>query len=211
MGSWYLVRHGETEWNLQGRIQGHIDVPLYPLGRKKVQAQANSLADLSFAAVYSSDLSRTVETAQILVNDADVSVQTNPTLREFSYGQWEGLTLEEVQARDPEDFALRFRQRDVEFSAPGGESTIQLLRRVRRFYVKAASVHGPEENLLVVAHGGSIRALTLCLLGLSDEHFWRFRVDCASLSVIGNYSSGRVLERWNITAPLCADSTNGGP
>ena len=203
MGSWYLVRHGQTQWNLQGRIQGHTDVPLAELGRRNVQAQAKSLAGLTFAAVYASDFSRTVETAQILVNDADVSVQTNPNLREFSYGQWEGLTLEEVQARDPEDFALRFRKRDVEFAAPGGESAIQLLQRVRRFYVKAASGHDPEENLLVVAHGGSIRALTLCLLGLPDEHFWRFRVDCASLSVIRNYSSGRVLERWNITAP-CA-------
>ena len=211
MGSCYLVRHGETEWNLQGRIQGHIDVPLCPLGRKKVQAQAKSLAGLTFAAVYASDLSRTVETAQILVGDRGTSVQIDQDLREFSYGKWEGLTIEEVEARDQDAFAQRFRQPDVEFAAPGGESAIQLLRRVRRFYVKAASVHGPEENLLVVAHGGSIRALTLCLLGLSDEHFWRFRVDCASLSVIRNYSSGRVLERWNITAPLCADSTNGGP
>ncbi len=210
MGSWYLVRHGQTQWNLQGRIQGHTDVPLAEFGRRNVRAQAKSLAGLTFSAVYASDLSRTVETAQILVNDADVSVQTDPKLREFSYGQWEGLTLEEVQARDQEDFALRFRQRDVDFAAPGGESAIQLLQRVRRFYVKAASVHDPEENLLVVTHGGSIRALTLCLLGLPDEHFWRFRVDCASLSVIRNYSSGRVLERWNITAPLCADSSNGG-
>ena len=211
MGSWYLVRHGQTQWNLQGRIQGHTDVPLGELGRRNVRAQAKRLDGLTFAAVYASDLSRTVETARILINDADVSVQTDPNLREFSYGQWEGLTPEEVQARDPEDFALRFRQRDADFAAPGGESAIQLLQRVRRFYVKAASVHGPEENLLVVAHGGSIRALTLCLLGLSDEHFWRFRVDCASLSVIRNYFGGRVLEHWNITAPLCADSSNGGP
>ena len=114
-----MVRHGETQWNLQGRIQGHTDVSLAELGRRNVRAQAKRLAGLTFAAVYASDLSRTVETAQILVNDADVSVQTDPNLREFSYGQWEGLTLEEVQARDPEDFALRFRQRDVEFAAPG--------------------------------------------------------------------------------------------
>ena len=210
MGSWYLVRHGQTQWNLQGRIQGHTDVPLGELGRRNVRAQAKRLDGLTFAAVYASDLSRTVETARILVNDADVSVQTDPNLREFSYGQWEGLTPEEVQARDSEGFGQRFNQRDVDFAAPGGESAIQLLQRVHRFYVKAASVHGPEENILVVAHGGSIRALTLCLLGLSDEHFWRFRVDCASLSVIRNYFGGRVLEHWNITAPLCADSSNGG-
>ena len=113
MGSWYLVRHGQTQWNLQGRIQGHTDVPLGELGRRNVRAQAKRLDGLTFAAVYASDLSRTVETARILVNAADVSVQTDPNLREFSYGQWEGLTLEEVQARDSEGFGQRFNQRDA--------------------------------------------------------------------------------------------------
>ena len=210
MGNWYLVRHGETEWNLQGRIQGHTDVPLCELGRKKIQALRTRLAGLSFSAVYSSDLSRTVETAQILADNTKASVQVDSDLREFSYGEWEGLTDEEILARDPEAFAQRFSQREVDFAAPGGESALQLLRRVRRFYRKAASMHGPDENLLVTAHGGSVRALALCLLDLPDEHFWRFRVDCASLSVIRNYSSGRVLETWNQTILLCNDSVSGG-
>ena len=74
------------------------------------------LADVSFSAVYSSDLSRTVETAQIIVNGYGVSVQTDPDLREFSYGEWEGLTLEEVESQDSHGFAQRFNQSDVEFA-----------------------------------------------------------------------------------------------
>ncbi len=197
MGSWYLVRHGNTQWNLENRIQGHTDVPLCELGRYRVKALARELADVSFSAVYSSDLSRTVETAQIIVNGYGVSVQTDPDLREFSYGEWEGLTLEEVKSQDSSGFAQRFNLSDVEFAAPGGESAIQLLQRVRHFYAGALAKHSPDENVLVTAHGGSIRALALCLLDLPDEHFWRFRVDCASLSVIRRYSTGGVLERWN--------------
>ena len=209
MGSWYLVRHGNTQWNLENRIQGHTDVPLCELGRSRVRTLATELSKTSFSAVYSSDLSRTVETAQIIVNGSGVAVQTNPDLREFSYGDWEGLTLDEVQARDASGYAQRFNQSDVDFAAPGGESAIQLLSRVRRFYRSTSDRHGPDEDVLVTAHGGSIRALALCLLGLPEELFWRFRVDCASLSVIRRYSTGGVLELWNYIPQTDSDSMAG--
>ncbi len=210
MSSWYLVRHGNTHWNLKNRIQGHTDVSLSETGRKKVRSLATELANLSFSAVYSSDLSRAVETAQILVNGSGVYVQTDPDLREFSYGEWEGLSLEEVQAQDSSGFAHRFNRRDVDFAAPGGESAVQLLRRVRQFYKRASAKHGPDDDVLVTAHGGSIRALALCLLDLPEEHYWRFRVDCASLSVIRRYSTGGVLELWNHTVPEDSDSLKDG-
>ena len=209
MGGWHLVRHGETQWNLEGRIQGHTDVPLCEFGRKKVRALARELATIPFSAVYASDLIRTVETARILIEGTDASVQKDPNLREFAYGAWEGLTLDEVQTQDAESFSQRLNRRDVDFAAPGGENAIQLLQRVRRFFDETSEMHGQEDNLLVVAHGGSIRALAICLLGLSDEHFWRFHVDCASLSVIRTYSGGRVLERWNHTVPLGIESLKG--
>ena len=203
------MRHGNTQWNLENRIQGHTDVPLCELGRNRVRALATKLTDVSFSAVYSSDLSRTVETAHILVNCSGASIQSEPDLREFSYGEWEGLTLEEVQAQDSSGFAQRFNQADVDFAAPGGESAIQLLRRVRRFYERASAKHGPDDNVLVTAHGGPIRALALCLLELPEEHFWRFRVDCASLSVIRRYSTGGVLELLNYVPETDSGSTAG--
>ena len=211
MSSWYLVRHGNTHWNLKNRIQGHTDVPLSETGRKKVRSLALELVDVPFSAVYSSDLSRAVDTAQILVNCPGVSVQTDPDLREFSYGEWEGLTLEEVQAQDSSGFAQRFNLRDVDFAAPGGESAVQLLRRVSQFFARASAKYGPDDNVLVTAHGGSIRALALCLLDLPEEHFWRFSVDCASLSVIRHYSTGGVLVLWNHTVPVHSDPIKGGP
>ncbi|MCY4528488.1 MAG: histidine phosphatase family protein [Chloroflexi bacterium] len=197
MGSWYLVRHGETEWNRNGRIQGHSDVPLNESGRRQAKMLAKRLANCSISATYASDLSRATETARAIVGDTDMPVFTDPDLREFSYGEWEGLTLKEVEDQFPLELAERTGQGNNTFAAPGGEDTGHVLDRVRRFSAEAEKRHDPADNVLIVAHGGSIRALFVCLLGLTDDRFWSTQVDCASLSVISNQPNGRVLELWN--------------
>ena len=202
MGSWYLVRHGETKWNRNGRIQGHSDVPRNDRGRRQVKMLAKRLSNCSFSVVYSSDLSRATETARAIVEDAEMPVLTDPDLREFSYGEWEGLTLEEVETQYPRALAERTGKGNNTFTAPGGEDTTHMLKRVRRFYTRTVERRDNAENILIVAHGGSIRALIVCLLGLTDDHFWSFRVDCGSLSVISNELDGRVLELWNDTNHL---------
>ena len=198
-GRWYLVRHGETAWNRDGRIHGHMHVGLNGQGMRQMRVLASRLAGCRFSAVYASDLSRATESAQVVVEGHGISVETDSDLREFCYGEWEGLTSEEAEARDPGAFARLMASDTDAFVAPGGEDTRQLLSRVRRFYERAIARHQPSESVLVVAHGGSIRALLVCLLGLPDDRFWRFRVDCGSLSVVSNHPSGRVLERWNET------------
>jgi len=208
-GHWYLVRHGETAWNRDGRIHGHADVGLNDRGRRQMCTLAKRLAGCGFAAAYASDLSRAVGSAHVLVAGSGVPVETDSDLREFSYGEWEGLTAEEAEARNPEDYARRMALDVNAFAAPGGENTGQLLHRVRRFYERAAERHGPSENVLVVAHGGSIRALLVCLLGLPDDRFWRFRVNCGSLSVVSNHPGGRVLELWNEVPGIPGDGGAG--
>ena len=204
MGNWYIVRHGETEWNRDGRIQGHADVPLSELGKRQVKTLANRLAECKFSVVYTSDLSRAIESAEIIVNGREVSITTDADLREFSYGEWEGLTLQEAEEQDAGLFAELMKLENNEFAAPGGESTPQVLDRVRRFYANTQKLHDVDEDILVVAHGGSIRALLVCLLDLPDELFWQFRVDCASLSVISNHTGARVLDLWNDTGHLAS-------
>ena len=88
------------------------------------------------------------------------------------------------------------------FAAPGGEDSAQVLDRVRRFYASAVKRHDDSEDLLIVAHGGSLRALLVCLLGLPDDYFWGFQIDCGSLSVIDNQLNVRVLKLWNDTGHL---------
>ncbi len=197
MGKWYLIRHGESEWNKEGRIQGHADVGLSELGRRQVELLSARMAGESIDAAYSSDLSRAVDTATGALGDSGVPLVTGTDLREFSYGEWEGLTMQEVQDQDPELFAARFTRGDNAFSAPGGETSADILKRVQRFLEGVEKRHSPDENLLIVGHGGSMRALALCLLGMADESFWKLRIGNTSVSIISNQSRGRVLELWN--------------
>ena len=197
---WHLVRHGETAWNRSHRIQGQTDIALNQSGKHQITQLGERLQTLEFSAIYASDLSRTSESAHIIRGSRNVLVQTESELREFSYGEWEGLTFEEAQARDPEGFATRMAGRNIEFAAPGGENMLQLIDRVRRFHDRVRSQHKPGDQLLVVAHGGSLLALLNCLLGLPAERVWSFRLDVASLSVVRTYSDVGVLELWNDTS-----------
>ena len=202
MGAWYLVRHGETSWNRSGRIQGHTDAPLDEHGRRQMTVLARRLGGCNFSAMYASDLSRATESAETIVVGRRSSLETDSDLREFSYGEWEGLTVKEIEARYPEVLAQRMGLGHNAFAAPGGEDSAQVLDRVRRFYASAVKRHDDSENILIVAHGGPLRALLICLLGLTDDYFWRFQIDCASLSIIGNHPNGRVLELLNDTGHL---------
>ena len=205
MGHWYLVRHGETDWNLNGRIQGQSDVPLNATGIRQVSHLAQRLEDIHFDAVYSSDLARTHETAQIITSGRDIEIAADPDLREFSFGEWEGLTDTEIEARQPGALSERISAGNEAFAAPGGENTWQVLDRVRRFCERTAKRHDPSDDVLVVAHGGSIRALAVALLDFAATDFWRFRIHCASLGIVRNHSDGRVLVRWNDISHLPAE------
>ena len=204
MGNWYLVRHGETEWNREGRIQGQMDVPLSEFGRRQVSMLAKRLAECEFSAVYASDLSRTNETAEIIVSGREISVTTNADLREFSYGDREGKTREEIRAQDLGRLAEPVKPENNRSAAHGGESTAQMLDRVSRFCANTQRLHDVDEDILVVAHGGSLRVLLVCLLDLPIELSWRFRLDCASLSVVSNPTGARVLSLWNDTGHLAS-------
>jgi broad specificity phosphatase PhoE len=95
-----------------------------------------------------------------------------------------------------------FTRGDNAFAAPGGEDSADILKRVRRFIKGVTERHSPDEDLLIVGHGGSMRALALCLLELTDESMWKLRMSNASVSIISNQSRGRVLELWNDTHHL---------
>ena len=159
----YFVRHGETDWNAERRLQGQLDIPLNDVGRRQsaqcgstlyglIAARRKSPADFAFI---SSPLSRARETMEILrgaLGLAREGYTIEPRLAEMSFGRWEGLTYLEVRALD--GLALAVRERDKwNFTAPEGESYAQLLVRVREWHA------GLEGNIVVAAHGGVARAL----------------------------------------------------
>lgn len=152
------VRHGETAWNVDSRIQGQKDIGLNETGRWQARRVGAALASEPITAVYSSDLERAHETAQSIAEVAGIPVVADQGLRERSFGIFEGKTFDEIRENWPEQ-AQNWRKRIPEWQPPeGGESLLQLRERVTKTLQALAARH-PGEQIVVVAHGGVLDAL----------------------------------------------------
>lgn len=159
----HLVRHAETDWNRELRWQGQSNVPLNARGREQARALGASLIDVPLAAIYSSDLRRAAETAEILAEQLHVPLRVDAGLREIDVGSWQGLTLTQLRVRVPEAVA-RWEQTG-ERGWEEGESHDDMFARVVGAIRSIADRHGNEE-VLVVSHGGPIGALKALAAGL---------------------------------------------
>ena len=177
-----IVRHGETDWNAEFRFQGHADTPLNETGRAQARALAEELADVQADAIYSSDLSRARETAEILGERLGVPVTPLRELREIDVGSWQGLTRDEIDARYPGAYAA-WRQGETGWA--GGETYDGLAERILPALRKVAREH-PRGRVLIVAHGGTIRALRAHVAGVTVSEHRR------TLGPIGNCEVYRV-------------------
>lgn len=203
MVNWYLVRHGQTEFNREHRVQGQDETSLDEEGLAQAGKLRDRLAAETFAAAWSSDLVRAQQMARTILGDRTIALNTSPDLRELDYGAWDGMTIEEVRAKYNDEFN-RIMNGDHDFAPPGGESVTQLLERTGRF-VEQASGQVKQGNLLVVCHGGPLRGLAVHLLKLPVSTFWSLRVDLASLSIVEVYPKWPVLALFNDTSHLrCA-------
>jgi broad specificity phosphatase PhoE len=152
-----LARHGETDWNREGRWQGHADQPLNDLGREQSRVLAGRLAPEPPDGLYSSDFARARETAEIIGTALGLPVRLEPRLREVDVGEWSGLTMDEVRRLYPD--AVR-RRGEGETGWESGESYEAMGLRVLEALDAIASAH-PAERILVVTHGGPMRAVWL--------------------------------------------------
>ena len=160
-----LIRHGETTWNAAGRIQGQLPGELNERGRAQAAALGVRLAAEPFAAVYASDLERTQATAQLLLDaESSLEVVTEPGLRERHFGAWQGLTHDQIRAQWPDEHA-RLRAPDPQFAPPQGEAWQAFCDRAWSTLRRLAAAH-PQESILVVSHGGVLRACAHAVLGL---------------------------------------------
>ena len=146
------IRHGETLWNVDSRIQGHLDIGLNDTGRWQAERLGLALKDESIAAIYASNLSRAYDTALAVSRHTGVPVQAEPGLRERSFGEFEGRTFAEIETELPAQ-AQRWRQRDPAFTPAGGESLLMLEARVLSVAARLAAQH-PGEQIALFAHGG---------------------------------------------------------
>jgi len=146
-----VIRHGETAWNREKRMQGTTDTPLSPIGRSQAQALGRRLADRDFEALYSSDLSRARDTARAIAEQSGRPLVTDPRLQERRFGIFEGLTHAEIAGCYPEELA-RFQSRDPDWVVPGGESATEFMRRCLGCLAEIADRHRRRE-VVVVTHG----------------------------------------------------------
>jgi probable phosphoglycerate mutase len=151
------IRHGETTWNVDTRIQGHLDIPLNDTGHRQGQRLGQALADEEISAIYASDLSRAWDTAQYVARSSGAPLVPEPGLRERGFGSFEGRTFAEIEAQAPEEARL-WRQRDPHFAPQGGESLVQLYERVVATAERLAVQH-PGELIALVGHGGVMDVL----------------------------------------------------
>ena len=198
MSRWLIVRHGETSWNVEGRIQGHTDIPLSEKGVRQAEALGARLATWDIRAAYTSDLKRTLETAQNVLKGHNLSPSLSRELREFSYGRWEGMTHQEVKEADPELYAEMLKRKE-DFAPPGGESLRDLMVRIGGFVAGLKAAHR-DDIILITGHGGSLRVLLTCLLELPPRAAWRFFLSTGSLSVVDCYPDNTVLKLFNDTS-----------
>jgi probable phosphoglycerate mutase len=158
------VRHGETDWNRDARIQGQSDPPLNETGREQARALTETLVGERIDAVYASDLRRARETAEILAAELGLPVVLDPDLRELDFGRWEGHTITELQALFPD--AVERWQAGGENAWDGGETREAMAERVRAAVRRLASIHAGGQ-IVLVAHGGPVRVLLMDAEGLA--------------------------------------------
>ncbi len=151
------IRHGETAWNVEGRIQGHLDIPLNELGRWQAQRLAEALVGEGIDIIYASDLRRAAETAEVLAQICKVPLVFDLSLRERDFGCFQGQTFREIEVLYPED-ANRWRRRDLDYRPGGGESLTTFSARCMTAVHRLAGGH-PGQTIGLVAHGGVIDCL----------------------------------------------------
>ena len=169
-----LIRHGETEWNSQKRMQGHSNSDLSSVGQAQIQALGQWMKNVPFDHIYSSDSLRAKQTAESITQFSGHELQFDQRLREKNLGVFEGLTSEEARERHPEVFRL-FKTAGSKYVIDEGESTQQLQDRALEI-VDEIRIKHPEERVLLVTHGGFIRVVMKHSLGLSLETPTRFLI-----------------------------------
>ncbi|TVO59694.1 histidine phosphatase family protein [Denitromonas halophila] len=199
-----LVRHGETTWNAEHRLQGHTDIPLNDTGRAQAAATARLLAAHRFDAAYTSDLSRAADTARAIGERIGLNATPMAALRERHYGVFQGLTYDEAQVRHPEAYA-HFKARTPDHPLPGGgESLTTFAERIATALDDLVQRHTGQQ-ILVVAHGGVLDIIYRIASGRSLSQARDFKIPNAALNWIRHEAPARwSIDQWAEEAHLTA-------
>ncbi|MEH7382839.1 histidine phosphatase family protein [Bacillus sp. JJ1533] len=181
----YFVRHGETEWNVENRLQGHLDSKLTTNGVNRTLLLAEKLANTRFESVISSPSPRAVHTAKILIGNRPLDIKLDERLREINLGNWQGRTLKEIKETDPQRYDCYFHHPELyKPDKMGGESFFDVKKRLEEFLVNVEETY-QTSNLLIVTHGVVIKVLQLICKNKLISAIWEPPfIDGTSLTVV---------------------------
>jgi probable phosphoglycerate mutase len=203
-----IVRHGQTEWNIKGIRQGHLDSPLTGRGLAQAKALGQRLAREKFSVLYSSDLGRAIETAREIVSVTGHQIVTDARLRERHLGIFQGLNADEINERYPEERRL-MRTSGPGYVIPGGESMIQQVERNVAFFDSLAVRHAGE-TIVVVTHGGVVSGFFRHTLAIPLDAPRRFEFVNAGLNVFAHEDGNWLLLTWGDVSHLAPGAASEG-
>lgn len=201
----YLLRHGETEWNKLGKFQGLTDVSLNERGFAQARDSARAALGWEPSALYASSLTRTVQVAEEICKVTGVSVVTDPGLRELSLGDLEGVTGAEMRAGWPEVYET-WRNNPADVVMPNGESLAQLQERAWQAVLGIEQSHSGDEAVVVVSHNFAIRTIICAILDIPLYNFHRMSLSLGSLCTFESDGNGRRLITYNCNSHLTPEN-----
>lgn len=178
----YLVRHGETEWNKESKVQGRTDIELSSEGIKQAQLLAERLAGENIDYIYSSSLKRALRTAEIVADYKSCAIVKSEEYHEICLGPWEGMTINEIREKYSEHFRV-YKEDPANFKLPGAETFMDLTERTYNAIIEIVREH-KGRNILLVSHGTAIKAAIIRILGIDIINYSKFRIDNVSVSII---------------------------
>ena len=197
----YLVRHGETEGNVQQWYQGSTDVPLNDRGRAQANCLSQFWKDVHIDSIYSSTLSRAKETAEIIAAPHNLPVTAYKELEEANFGEWESHTYKEITEKWPGEIEAFYASNGT-MRARGGESFKDVEERIVPKVIDILSHHQDGDTVVIVSHGAAIRCLLFGLLGLELGRIWCFQQYNTAFSVIEYYGDRNVMTLLNCAQHL---------
>ena len=196
----YLVRHGQTNWNILGKTQGHGNSDLTEKGIDQAKDLADAMVKYPIDYIYSSDLGRAVQTAEIIADKFDKEVIATPSLREMGFGEWEGLLIKEIQEKYG-DVYKTWRNEPHLAEIPGGE-TLHIIKERTDKFLKELNEKYDGKHIVLVTHSVTARVILLSVLNSSVENIYRITQGNTALNVIEFRNYGPVVIKMNDTSHI---------
>lgn len=196
----YLVRHGESEWNVLKKIQGQQDIPLTEKGIEQAHLVGKRLINENIEKIYSSDLNRAYTTAKIIGNKLNLDVITMTEFREINFGVWEGISNDKMMEEHREDLIL-WRNEPEKLKIEGAETLIELQLRAMNGINKVMD-NDKIDNILIVSHSATLKTIILGLLNMNLANFKNLTINNVSLSIVEIREHNKVLKLFNDTCHI---------